>query len=196
MASSNSFRTILVEVVSIVIGVLVALGANEWNENRVHRERADEAMLDIASEIVSNQKLLQHVHENNSRIVSATLSKETSDDDNQFIPGLQIQDTAWKTMIATGVAEHVEYDVLRLISAAYSFQDIYRELSYQMIQNFMSTSALAASLNPENPSDLPDGLFLENMQLVVLTEEGLMTHYTAAIGMLENKGYLTDHSGE
>jgi hypothetical protein len=196
MASSNSFRTILVEVTSIVIGVLVALGANEWNENRVHRERANEAMLDIASEIVSNQKLLQHVHENNSRIVSATRAKETPDEENQFIPGLQIQDTAWKTMIATGVAEYVEYDVLRLISAAYSFQEIYRELSYQMIQNFMSTSALAAAINPESSSDLPDDLYLENMELVVLTEEGLMAHYTAAISMLENKGYLAGQPAE
>jgi hypothetical protein len=173
----------------------VALGANEWNENRVHRERANEAMLGIASEMVSNQKLLRHVHKNNSRIVSTTGAGETSDDENQFIPGLQIQDTAWKTMIATGVAEYVEYDVLRLISAAYSFQEIYRELSYQMIQNFMTTQALAASINPENSSDLPDDLFLENMQLVVLTEEGLMTHYTAAISMLETKGYLTDQPG-
>jgi hypothetical protein len=196
MASSNRFRTILVEVGSIVIGVLVALGANEWNENRVHRERADEAMLDIASEIVSNQKLLQHVNENNSRIVRATRAKETSDDERQFIPGLQIQDTAWKTMIATGVAEYVEYDVLRLISAAYSFQEIYRELSYQMIQNFMSTAALATAINPQGSSDLPDDLFLANMQLVVLTEEGLMTRYTEAVKMLEKKGYLASQPAE
>jgi hypothetical protein len=194
VASSNRFRTILVEVGSIVIGVLVALGANEWNENRVQRERADEALINIASEIVSNQKLFQYLHENNSRIVNSALAGETSDNDDQFVPGLQIQDTAWKTMIATGVAEYVDYDILHSISAVYSIQEIYRELSYQMLQNFMTTSALAAAINPENSSDLPDDLFLDSMQLVVLTEEGLMAQYTAAIGQLVKKGYLANQS--
>jgi hypothetical protein len=196
MVSFNRFRTIVVEVGSIVIGVLVALGANEWNENRVHRERADEALINIASEIVSNQKLLRYVHENNSRIVNSALAEETSDEDNQFVPGLQIQGTAWKTMIATGVAEYIEYDVLHSISAVYSIQEIYRELSYQMVQNFMTTSALAAAINPENSSDLPDDLFLANMQLVVLTERGLMTQYTTAISQLVKQGYLADQPDE
>jgi hypothetical protein len=196
MASSNRFRTILVEVGSIVIGVLVALGANEWNENRVHRERADEALINIASEIVGNQKLLRYVHENNSRIVNSTLAKEASDHEDQFVPGLQIQNTAWKTMIATGVAEYIEYDILHSISAVYSFQEIYRELSYQMVQNFMTTSALAAAINPENSADLLDDVFLANMQLVVLTEQGLMTQYTTAISELVKKGYLASQPAE
>jgi hypothetical protein len=49
--------------------------------------------------MVSNQKLLRHVHENNSRIVSATLSKEISDDENQFIPGLMTHYTAAISML-------------------------------------------------------------------------------------------------
>lgn len=196
MAKSNSLKSGVIEVLSIVLGVLVALGANEWNENRIHRARADEAVSNIARELVQNQKLLDTVHRINSNIVTSILSQNATTEDTQFTPGLQVQNTAWNTMIATGVAEHIEYKVLHSISAAYSFQQIYRELSYQMIQNFVSTSALATAIKGEGKAELPNDLFLENMQLVVLTEEGLMAHYTAALDELKERGYLASLSGD
>ena len=99
---------VLIEMLPIVLGVLLALGANEWNEQRIQENRANEALEKIALEIKQNQKFMQKLHENNSRIVDSIVDG-VSGEDNQFVPGLQISDTAWDTMIATGVSEHIEY---------------------------------------------------------------------------------------
>ena len=179
-------KSIIVEVLSIVLGVLLALGVNEWNEDRIHAREAKEALTSIQSELARNQKILNKVHENNTGIINA-MAQENSEGDGQFVPGLQIQDTAWQAMLATGLTEHIDYKLLSSLSAAYSFQEVYRSLSYQMIQNVMTTSALAAVINKD--ADIPDNLFLDNMELIVLTEGGLKAHYERALETLAQAGY-------
>ena len=82
-------------------------------------------------------------------------------------------------MQAAGVNEHVEYEMLRILSATYSFQEVYRSISYQMIQNIMSTTALATAIRQD--AELPDDLFLDNMELVVMSEQGLLSYYERAL---------------
>jgi hypothetical protein len=171
-------KPIIIEVLSIVMGVLLALGVNEWNEDRIDSRKADEALRDVHAELILNQKLLTTVHKNNSAIVKA-IAEEVQGDEGQFVPGLQIQDTAWKTMQAAGVNEHVEYEMLSMLSATYSFQEVYRSISYQMIQNIMSTTALATAIRQD--AELPDDLFLDNMELVVMSEQGLLSLYERAL---------------
>jgi hypothetical protein len=89
-------------------------------------------------------------------------------------------------MIAAGINEHVDYALLSSLSAAYSFQEVYLSLSYQMIQNIMSATTLAAAVG--EGVELPDELFLENMQLVTLTEEALQKYYAAALTALLEQG--------
>jgi hypothetical protein len=187
--TENRFRvrSLAVEVLSIVLGVLLALGVNEWNENRIHSKNADKALRDIHAELLLNQKVLNTVHENNSSIVKAIAEDSGNEEERQFVPGLQIQDTAWQTMLATGINEHIYYDVLHLLSATYAFQEVYRSISFQMIQNVMTTTALATAIRED--AKLPDNLFLENMELVVLTEEGLAAHYERALNKLNEAGY-------
>lgn len=129
---------------------------------------------------------MQSLHENNSRIVDSIANGVTGEG-NQFVPGLQIEDTAWNTMVATGVSEHIEYETLHIVSSVYSFQKIYSSLAYQLVQNIMYTTALAKALGQDENFLLSDSLFLDNMQLIVLTETGLLANYAKAI---EELGFL------
>lgn len=184
-------RSIFVEVGSIVLGVLLALGASEWNDNRIERERADIALQNIAAELQSNLEILKAIHSNNVGIITAIRKppESSTEPEGQFVPGLQIQQSAWDTMVAMGINDQIEYDTLRAISATYSFQNIYRSISFQMIENIMSVTSLAAAMNPERGKDLPDDLFIENFELVVLTETGLLTQYKKTIEKLAELGY-------
>jgi len=89
---------------------------------------------------------------------------------------------------AARINEQVDYGTLSILSATYSFQAVYLSVSYQMIQNIMSTTALATAIRKD--ADLPNDLFLENMQLVVMTEEGLLTHYERALEKLAKKDLM------
>ena len=44
-------QTIVIEVVSIVLGVLLALGVNEWRAQRSQQRQADAALVNISNEL-------------------------------------------------------------------------------------------------------------------------------------------------
>ena len=147
----RTLRSAATEILSIVIGVLLALAVNEWNEDRVHQQRAEQAVTNIIQELKSNIRLMEIIHTNNTAIVNLPNSPEesTSKKENRFIPGLQIQDTAWKTLISTGASAHIEYETLYIISSIYSIQEIYKSFGRQLINTMMSTSALSKALNSD-----------------------------------------------
>ncbi len=167
------------EILSIVIGVLLALGVSEWNEDRVHQQRARQAIANIANELRSNIKLMEIIHANNVAIVNSANELDRPDDkgESRFIPGLQIQDTAWKTLISTGVSAHIDYEVLYSISEIYSIQQIYRSFGYQLVNTMMSTSALSLAINPESKTNSGNIFLEDNMALIVGIETTLMTSY-------------------
>ena len=137
--------------------MLLALAVNEWNENRVKKDHSIEAVNNIIQVIKKNQKLLAVVSENNQKVVQLILNSEnqsaTSSKQN-FIPGLQIPYTAWKTMMSTGVSEFVNYQIVFSISNVYSAQDIYKTSSYQLIQTMLVHQTLAKALIGDSKSEL------------------------------------------
>lgn len=57
MRSENiNLRVILLETFFLVLGVLLALGANNWREQHNNEQRAETARLSILEELKSNQE--------------------------------------------------------------------------------------------------------------------------------------------
>ena len=93
-------QTLLIEVFSIVLGVLLALALNEWREQHSHQSQADSALQNISNELRANLELLTLLHENNTATIAA-MSEEQDvepEKDRNFIPGLQLRETAWETL--------------------------------------------------------------------------------------------------
>jgi|APSaa5957512535_1039671.scaffolds.fasta_scaffold89179_2 hypothetical protein len=192
--STGKIKLAFIEIGSIVLGVLIALGASEWNDNRLAQQRVNEALVNISHEVEVNLKLIIYINENNQKVVKAV--RESSDEADEadevsmsFIPGLQIQDTAWRTLIATGLAEHIEYEVLHDISEVYSIQEIYKSIGFQMVQTMFSTTALATALHESGKPELRDDLFIDSMELVVQTETALLSRYQNLDELLRKKGF-------
>jgi len=193
--TSEKIKSMIIEIASIVAGVLLALAANEWNENRVNKARANEALINITQEIQSNIKLLKFVNENNKKITDFILRENEPDSSSEtpnenFIPALQIQDTAWKTLLSTGVSQYIDYDLLYQISSVYSLQDIYKSLSYQLVQNMMSTDAMALIIGEQDREIDGIDLYGTNMSLLVTLESGILESYDKAMEKLTKKGLL------
>lgn len=64
-------QTLLIEVFSIVLGVLLALAMNEWREQRAHQSQVKAALQNISHELRSNLDVLTAIHENNVATVDA-----------------------------------------------------------------------------------------------------------------------------
>ncbi|MEW6984271.1 hypothetical protein AAD001_16575 [Colwelliaceae bacterium 6471] len=189
-----TIRSAFAEIASIVIGVLIALAVNEWNENRVHTARANEAIQNIVNELDSNIKFIGIVNKNNKAVINL-LENENSvpadeSKDQQFVPGLQIQDTAWKTLQSTGVAEYIDYATLYQISNIYALQEIYKNLGYQLIQNIANHRSLIAAINQSKPESRDgksfDGeFFLSDMTLIAQVEQALLDSYKKTLAQLK-----------
>ena len=94
---NGSMRAIFIEVVSIVLGVLLALAVNEWRALRAHDSEAESALQNIKNEVKSNQKTLKVIHENNLTTVESMTENSDRGEDRKFIPGLQLKSSAWET---------------------------------------------------------------------------------------------------
>ena len=183
-------RSVITEITSIVIGVLLALAVNEWNESRIQTARANEAIQNVMHEITSNTKFLSFVNANNRAIIELLKERNAQSEDEgerQFVPGLQIQDTAWRMLHSTGVSEFIEYSTLYEISAIYSLQDIYKSLGYQLVQTITNNRALILAVAPDKSEGIDSGLFLSEMILIEQVEEALLSSYAEALEKLENR---------
>jgi len=164
----------------------LALAVNEWNEDRVNQQKARQAVNNIANELKSNLKLIKIIHANNAAIVNLSEQPEdsTTSEEKRFIPGLQIQDIAWQTLISTGISAHLDYDTLYMISEIYSIQQIYKTFGFQTINNMMNTNALVNAINPTKTNNV-NHLFTDNMALVVEIEKALLILYQRTIDKLD-----------
>ena len=186
---TESFKSAMREIFAIVVGVLLALAVNEWNENRIQTARANEAISNIIQEIESNLNLLQIVNKNNLSVVALVESEKSENNEEtqnlKFIPGLQIQDTAWQTLLSTGVSEFIEFSTLYDVSSIYSLQAIYRKLGFQLVESMMSNQALAMIIASNNKISNSNDLYLTNMKLILEIEKALLSNYQEKLKKLK-----------
>ncbi len=188
--TQRSLKALAIEMLSIVAAVLIALAVSEWNKNRNHQQNVKAAMVKITSEMGKNIKLLETVHANNQKIVDMQKDGDTRKA-GVFRPALQILDTAWKTAMSTGTAEHMTYDQLYTLSEVYALQGLYRSYTNQLIQAMMQTTSMAIAMNPDikSDADMPSGAFDQYLSFVVLLEAAVLKTHKETHAELKKKGY-------
>jgi hypothetical protein len=182
-----SAKGLIIEVLSIVLGVLLALGLSEWSEERQHRVQADVALANIILELESNQTVLIIIHENNVATVAAM--KEASLEEEQslnFIPGLQLQETAWEAFLSTGLSNYANYDDVLVLSQLYSIQDIYKQGGRQLVEASMQVSAFAVVQEREIDDRQFQKQFLVYFEMLSTIEGQLLISYDEVIAELSS----------
>ena len=71
MTDRSSIKKALLEIFSIVLAVLLALGVSEWQEDRRESELAAIALENVRMELESNRTTLEVIHENNTKTIDA-----------------------------------------------------------------------------------------------------------------------------
>jgi hypothetical protein len=143
---------LLLESSLIVASILLAFALNRWWEASQDRLLADRALETFAQEIGQNRDNLLRIapyHEGLHDLfagLSAAGTIRTFEDVRELegFDGFQpafLTTTAWHTAIATGALIRMDYDIVRELSALYTFQDRYTE--YSDFRHLLAPGALA-----------------------------------------------------
>lgn len=184
-----SFKALAIEVASIVVGVLLALGLSEWSEERKHREQAQIGLDNIASEVRLNHKILTAIHNNNIATLQAMDGKQVSgaDANLNFIPGLQLHETAWEAFLTTGLSNYANYDKVLVLSKMYAIQDIYKQIGGQLVAASMTVSAYATAQETEIDNNHFKKQFVVYFEMLSGIEAQLLLSYESAIADFDSK---------
>jgi hypothetical protein len=184
-----SFKALAIEVASIVVGVLLALGLSEWSEERKHLEQAQIGLDNIASEVRLNHEFLTAIHDNNIATLQAMDGKQVSDADanRNFIPGLQLSETAWETFLTTGLSNYANYDKVLVLSKLYDIQNIYKQTGRQLVAASMTIAAYATVQETEVDNNHFKKQFVGYFELLSDIEAQLLLAYESAIADFDRK---------
>jgi hypothetical protein len=153
----RSFPNLLFEVVLIAVGVFLALWANNWHEDREHREQAKAALRNFAAEMETNRQATQRnraYHEAFARELREFLaSKEPASEDrlnkSVHFEGMRpviFEHTAWDLALATQALSYLDPDLAFDISKVYTKQNAFEKLE----DSFLAAAFTPASLSNDN----------------------------------------------
>jgi hypothetical protein len=134
-ATSVWLPQVLFESALIVVSILVALGLDEWRENRQDAEVIRHALSSFLSEVEQNQNRVEDAAPFNQGLRNVLYSHYLEDDIDSlddFVSMLEsyspavLQSTAWETALATGSLAKMDYKVVSALSLTYSLQNRYQ----------------------------------------------------------------------
>lgn len=170
----GSWKRFALEIASIIMGVLIALAVDEWNEEREYRAQARSAIQNLQAEMQNNLAILEIIHPENAAALAAVESGDTADDTTQIRPGLVLQDAAWKTLISSGVSRHVAYDQLFEISEIYTMQALYLSFAKDFVQMIQNARGLGLALNNDISEEEAINANVSQLGLMLTIETQLM----------------------
>lgn len=170
-----------------MLGVLLALGLNEWRETRSHHAQANAALLNIKNELQSNLKALTILHENNTETVKLMAENQDADssEERKFIPGLQLRETAWETFLSTNTSNYVDYKTVLILSETYSMQNVYKQTGSLLAEAAMNMAAYAAAMGQGVDDSHFQNQFYDYFVMLVQVESELLKSYQKSIEHLE-----------
>jgi hypothetical protein len=177
--SITSLKTLLIELGTITLGVLIALsleGAREWNHNRT---LANEARETIVRELTSNRKAIagdlagaakRKDHLDTAMRFADDLLKAGKTGVHQIDLGANYGDlsaASWQTAGHIGALGHMTYQDIQKYAAVYALQDLYQTQQRRSLEHMSEAMAVAAGGDPEKASRPELERFRQQVQTMV-----------------------------
>ncbi len=180
---------VLFESALIVMSILVALGLDEWRENREDEETVQLALSNFVREIQLNQTSVEDSAPFNQGLRSVLRNRYQTDDIgsvDEFVNMVEsfepavLQSTAWETALATGSLAKMQFELVSALSLTYSLQN-----RYQMA----SRTGMAELTSPQNLSEDKLNLAVYNsiryLTDITSMEEELSVTYNEASAVVQ-----------
>ncbi len=159
-SSEFSFKSLAFEVVVVVLGVLIALGVGEVQQEWEEGRRADETARALHAELAQNCVSLQYFVKRPVLVeqLSGLLRSDPLAASMDYLPIMQsdtslvgrpyLTHVAFDAAQATGTLRLFEFEVVRQIGGAYTFTEQYEELMRAVTPRMLD--AFPAD-NPDSP---------------------------------------------
>lgn len=147
---------IILEIFAIVIGVIIGFAVNEWRENRNNQKIAENALINIATEMAHNHRQVESNYYYYTHIV------EQIDSLYQIMPekvmnmhgyelegwsGAQppmLRSSAYQMVLMTGIIKDFPYDTANELANIYNVQSVVERLDDSMVGMFASDPNFAS----------------------------------------------------
>lgn len=153
MSKTETFRKILIEVVSVVFAVLLALGLNHWREDLGEKKLAQQAFKNIVIEIKSNIRSLEDEEEDYQNQIDALLEQRKlleTGEKKGFSFGYNhpvLSNSAWTIANSTGAIKDMDLDVVLELSELYIFQEMFQDNGFSYFKVVTSPAFAEEPLN-------------------------------------------------
>ena len=147
-------RDFFIHLLTITVGLLIALGLENAAEAMHHRHDRKEAEALIRQEIAANRKVIVDGEaEFKTELDGMTRVLHTLDDMAQGQPGMleekdfqfhqaPMQDSAWRTASSTGVLSYMRYEEVQRFSDAYKEQDQLDAMEQLTLEDYLELMPL------------------------------------------------------
>ena len=134
-ASAVWLPQVLIESALIVVSILVALGLDEWRDDRQDEEVIQNALSNFLIEIQQNRTRVEDAapfNEGLRQVLRRHYEANDVETIDEFVNMVEsysavgLHSTAWDTALATGSLSKMEYDLVRALSLTYSLQVRYQ----------------------------------------------------------------------
>lgn len=140
-----SISTILIEIVTIIFSILLALGVNEWRETLSNEKLAFRALSDFRKELVMNRDAVEAAMRDQQGTVAfledvMKQHRAAGQADVRF-PEINLPDvltTAWETALVSRALSYIDYDVLVVLSEINLQQKWLLSLEEKVFQSILS----------------------------------------------------------
>ncbi len=195
LLDEKSFSSYLVyalgEIVLVVIGILIALQINNWNEARKMEDNRSKNLALIKEEIKANQKIIKEVYYYHLRVNDSLkqikLPKTEAEAKSSFsfwngLRILRLQDAAFQTAVQSGSSKDFQIEIAEAINGLYTAQEAYNEYG----------ATASASLYQHDFSDLNNFKQIATFLGMVMVdlyyfESELIARYEACLNLLETE---------
>lgn len=163
----HSVRDFLYHLLTVVIGILIALsleGLLEWHH---HRSLAEQAQSNLMSEIRENhdrlQKGLPKAPDAEQRLVATVSAIDALRKTHTRPPGFDwsfgvflLSNTAWRTAEGTGALAYMDYQVVAGYTRIYILQDQFNTVQQRSLEQWLALQKWGLRADPKNGfSQLP-----------------------------------------
>jgi len=181
---------VLFESALITVSILLALGLDEWREDRQNEETVVQAMSNFLREIKQNKARVDDAAPFNKGLRDV-LHRRYRDGDisstNEFIDIVEsytpvvLQSTAWETALATGSVTKMDYSLVSALSLTYGLQTRYQQAVRLGMDDLVRPQNLSADM-----LDLAIYNSVRYLDNATAMETELSVVYTEAEAVLRN----------
>ncbi len=176
--SKINLRQILVEMISVVFAVLLALFLNEWRSNLKQKEELNKARANLKEELLSNrdelkQKIQFHEFQYKQLIELKDSLKTLDQPFSSYDVGvavLNLKKAAWESITLTDVVNRLQFEELS------DYSELYR--GYQLIEKLQDSyinGAFSLEFNQSENSEYAYRVTRNHLNQMIVWERELLS---------------------